>query len=150
MALPPSRSGYPTQRPTSLAVPLGPPRPSIDGQQCHELNRSEAQHYCCFNLQTWINLATLAEKCGTDLWRSDESRPTRLKSGLEWFLVFYDGGPWPFVQEAPFDRERFLPLYHTYRGQYGDLPGFEDVPDSLVCPPLMNPNYGIGPFWMLR
>lgn len=120
-----------------------------DGRQPFELGRSNAEHYCSFNLQAWISLAELAGKCGTDLWREGDSKGPRLKAALEWFLCFYDGREWPFPQNQTFDRARFLPLYYAYRDHYGELPGFEDIPERFACEPILSPHYAIKPFWVL-
>ena len=36
-----------------------------NGRQPHELGRTQTAHYVTFNLQSWGNLALLAERCGT-------------------------------------------------------------------------------------
>jgi alginate lyase len=119
-----------------------------DGRQPYELSRTNSQHYCSFNLQGWVDLADLARKCGTDLWREGDKTP-RLKAALEWALSFYAGRDWPHPQEQPFDRQRFAPLYHAYRDHYGELPGFEGFPERFACEPMLNPHYAVKPFWML-
>ena len=119
-----------------------------DGSQSRELVRTNSQHYCCFNLQGWINLAEVAGRCGTDLWREGNKVP-RLKVALERFLSFCDGRAWPHSHEHPFDRHRFIPLYYAYRRHYGELPGFAAIPDRLACEPILHPHYAVKPFWML-
>lgn len=40
-----------------------------DGTQPHEMTRTQTAHYCCFNLQSWVNLVNLAARCGDSLWQ---------------------------------------------------------------------------------
>ena len=119
------------------------------GTQPCELGRTDSLHYRSFNLQGWIQLAELASRCGTDLWREGDFQRPRLKAALEWFLAFYGGRDWPYRQQQPFDRKRFLPLYYAFSDHYGELPGLAKMPERFDCEPVFSPAYAVTPFWML-
>jgi hypothetical protein len=120
-----------------------------DGSQPSELTRTITQHYCCFNLQAWINLANLAAGCGQDLWSLQDSDGRGLKPALEWLLALCSKKEWPYPQEGDFDRDRLLPLHFSYRDRYGAQPFFQPVADRNAIKPVFDPHDGIKPFWML-
>jgi hypothetical protein len=120
-----------------------------DGRQPYELGRATATHYCCFNLQGWLNLAGLAAKCGPDLWGLSSASGPILKAALKWFLTFYDKRPGVLADEQPFDAKRLSPLVSGYLDHYGALSEVCGPPERLTCTALFNPQYGIKPFWML-
>ncbi len=120
----------------------------IDGRQPHELKRSVSEHYCAFNLQSWTNLAKIAESCGDDVWTYRGSDGRSIKGALEWLLPFYLT-EWPYRQDSSFDRDRFLPLYFSYRDRYGDIPRLEHVGERFAVKPMFFAHDGISPYWML-
>jgi hypothetical protein len=116
-----------------------------EGAQPEELSRTQTAHYCCFNLQSWVNLATLAEACGVSLWDyPGEGRG--LRRGLAWLDGCASRTRWPYRQSGPFDDARFLPLRLTGHRRFGQ-PGTAGDPSSWK--PLFHPHDGIKPFWML-
>ena len=121
------------------------------GEQPHEMKRTITAHYCCFNLQSWVNLARLAERCGSDLWNQLAPDGRGLQSGFEWLLPYMAKADWPWRQEEPFDRERFIPLCFAYWDAYGDasLIGIPAPPESSLVKPVFLPHDGISPFWQL-
>ena len=60
---------------------------AADGSQPHELQRKTTQHYCCFNLQSWMNLSELAMRWNVDLWTFKHSGGGSLERGVRWFLT---------------------------------------------------------------
>ncbi len=126
-----------------LFIQFGP-----GGSQPHEIGRTNSQHYCCFNLQGWVNLADVMSRCGLNLWNEGDKAP-ELKLALERFLSFCDGRSWPHRQEQPFDRQRFIPLYNAYRARYGALAGVDGILEQPACEPMLNRQYAVKPFWML-
>lgn len=121
-----------------------------NGAQPHELRRTITAHYCCFNLQGWIHLARLAEKNGEDLWNVEGPRGQGLRKGMEWLLA-HMGQPWPYQQIEEFDAERFYPIYHAYRSQYGANAALDSmaVPPAHQIKPVFHPHDGIRPFWQV-
>lgn len=121
-----------------------------EGRQPREMTRSITAHYCCFNLQSWINLAGVADSAGEGLWFFEGPRGQSLEKAMRW-LLHHLGRPWPYEQIDEFNHERFYPIYYAYRERYGDavdcgatVPGVEEIT------PLFFPHNGIRPFWQLR
>lgn len=120
------------------------------GFQGHEMNRTNTAHYCCFSMQGWTNLAQLADACGEDLWSFQGSDGRGIQRAMQWLLRHF-GRPWPYAQQGEFDRERFLPVYHTYVAHYGELSDVHEaiIPSASNIKPLFFPHDGIMPFWQL-
>jgi hypothetical protein len=120
------------------------------GAQPEELKRTTTAHYCCFNLQGWINLATLGEGAGEDLWSFQGHDGRGIRRGMEWILS-HVGQEWPYPQLDEFDAERFAPIGHVYTGKFGRLlPALNVVLASTAdIKPLFYPHDGIMPFWQL-
>lgn len=81
-----------------------------DGSQPEELRRFCSLHYCCFNLQGWINLAAIAARCGEDLWRHQSATGSSLARGLSWLIGFSARRDWPYPQSDAFEWGRLVPL----------------------------------------
>jgi hypothetical protein len=121
---------------------------SDDGSQPEEMSRTLTAHYCCFNLQAWVNLATLAEACGHDLWSFEGKGGRGLAQAFAWLLPRMGEAEWPFEQIEPFDPERFLPLYVAARDRVGAA-GLRQRVEALALRPMYFAHDGIRPFWML-
>jgi hypothetical protein len=59
---------------------------TAEGGQPHEMTRTQTAHYCCFNLQSWVNLATLAQACGHDLWSFEGPTAAAWRARCRWLL----------------------------------------------------------------
>ena len=119
-----------------------------DGGQPHELERTQTQHYCFFNLQCWVHLATLAESCGDRLWYFADKNGPILARAVKWLVAKADKPKWPHAQIEPFDADRILPLIYTAQARY--LPREATGRAlSFLRKPLFYPHDGIVPFWML-
>jgi hypothetical protein len=118
------------------------------GQQPHEMKRTQTAHYCCFNLQAWVNLANLAEACGDRLWSFEASDGRGLATVFGWILPRLAKPVWEHQQIEPFDRSRFLPLFFAAR-ERAALFGGTRLADASQTKPLFFPHDGINPFWML-
>jgi hypothetical protein len=117
-----------------------------DGSQPHELRRTNALHYCAFNLQAWISLAALAARCGEDLWRARSRQDGALERAVEW-LIRFEGRDWPYSQLEPFDWARLAPLKAALACQRsGTAP---DVPQLYRVAPAHSAYTGIHPYWYL-
>lgn len=123
---------------------------TADGMQPHEMTRTQTAHYCCFNLQCWVNLATLAQACGHDLWSFQGPDGRGLARAFGWLLPHLAMDEWPHEQIEPFDFGRFLPLFFAARDRAGDggMPGLRSIAPSQFDP-LYYPHDGVKPYWML-
>lgn len=119
-----------------------------DGLQPHEMKRTQTAHYCCFNLQNWINLCNLAEACGDRLWHFEAEDGRGLAAAFGWLLPRLARTQWKYEQIEPFDRSRFLPLFYEARGRAPDTDEIE-LTRAAQGKPLFFPHDGIKPFWML-
>jgi hypothetical protein len=119
-----------------------------DGRQPHEMARTMTAHYCCFNLQSWVNLATLAEACGHDLWSFEGGDGRGLARAFSWLLPHMAQEVWPYEQIEPFDRERFLPLHFAAAERVAPVDGARRA-DPMQAPAVFFPHDGIRPFWSL-
>lgn len=75
------------------------PHIAPDGSQEHELARTRAFSYSCFNLQGLFALAWLGRHVGVDLWsfRSEDGRS--LRKALDWLAPYADPArSWPYAQ----------------------------------------------------
>jgi hypothetical protein len=121
---------------------------SKNGSQKHELTRTQTEHYCAFNLQSWINLANLAERCGDTLWHYEGKEGRNLAAGFHWMLSKYCQGKWPYEQIAAFDKDRYLPIIYCAQARYTS----NDTANralGFLRKPFFFPHDGIMPFWML-
>jgi len=66
-----------------------------DGSQPEELARTNTLHYCLYNYQIWIHMATIAKKMGNNFWTRTEDY--RLRTAGRWLLSFH-GKKWPHMQ----------------------------------------------------
>ncbi|WP_025311439.1 alginate lyase family protein [Roseicyclus elongatus] len=119
-----------------------------DGQQPHEMKRTQTAHYCCFNLQSWVNLATLADACGHSVWQFEGPDGRGMAKAFGWLLPHLAQKSWNYQQIEPFDRARFLPLFFIARDAAG-YSGIARLSDAMQAKPLFFPHDGIKPFWML-
>lgn len=119
-----------------------------DGAQPQELRRTRSAHYCCFNLQGWVNLAELAERCGEDLWHYRPARGAGLRQALEWLLAAAAEETWSCRAIDPIDRDRLLPLQAAYRARFAPA-GAEDGGEAGPPRAILSPYDGIKPYWFL-
>lgn len=143
-----------------------------DGRQPHELMRKTTFHYCAFNLQSWLNLATVLENiCGFRLWELEVSPehplggtfarllPRRLKgqpflplkNAVRWILPYYRQ-PWEYPQLDAFNKERLVPIYYGSIRRDPELAvSFNDwFPELAKAEPCYFPHDGIPVFWMIN
>src|SRR6056297_2979381 len=114
------------------------------------MTRTQTAHYCCFNLQCWVNLATLAAACGHDLWSFEGPDGRGMARAFDWLLPHMAMEEWPYEQIEPFDRSRFLPLFFSAQDYaLGNRAWGPHTIGALACDPLYSPHNGVKPFWML-
>ncbi len=110
-----------------------------EGEQPHEMMRTMTQHYCTFNVQSWINLFNLLEGAGLRPWSS--SAATRLTAAIRKVLIESDKG-WEHQQISPFDMTRLAPLEIELRRRTG-----QGEIEVEAAPDCYFPHDGIAPFW---
>jgi hypothetical protein len=118
-----------------------------DGSQPLEAGRTQTQHYFAFNLQSWLNLATLTGAVGLDLWELSLSVKRPLVRALEYFLS-YINRPWELQQIDAFGQERFWPFALEYNFRQADPLQHIPLPQTLNA--VVFPHYGIRPFWLMN
>lgn len=114
-----------------------------DGSQPEELTRKTTAHYCCYNLQGWINLDRLARQWNIDLW-IEPGRPD-LGAGMDW-LLSHVGKPWPYLQIDQFDVERFAPVVAAREVRSGERSQRFAIQAGKA---VFHPHDGIRPWWNL-
>ena len=123
-----------------------------DGRQLDEMRRTTTQHYCTYNLQAWVLLATCAERVGQDLWtyRSPDGRG--LMPALRW-LLSHVGHTWPYEQIDEFDTARWPALYYQLPLQVrSNLPSSRFTAEDegpWTVKQVFSPHDGIRPFWLV-
>ncbi|WP_405164548.1 alginate lyase family protein [Nocardia sp. NBC_01499] len=117
---------------------------AVDGSQPLEQVRTRPGHYICLTLQGWIGLADLAQWCGADLWHYEtvDGRGVRgaLRAGLN------PVAPW---MNADVDVHRLDPLRMAYEEHFGDTSREVIAAQYFSKPPVLQPSYGIRPYWFL-
>jgi hypothetical protein len=83
-----------------------------DGQQKLELARTNAYGYSTMNLGGWVNMATLGDKTGVDLWNYTTTDGRSIRKALDWLLPYSMGDkPFDHQQISPYDKgEMYQPL----------------------------------------
>ena len=117
------------------------------GEQPQEAVRTMPAHYCSFNLQSWVNLATLAEGCGCSLWHFEGSDGRGLRRAFEWLVPVIASTERLGEEAEAFDRDRILPLIFACERVFGVVPA--PVSQHFDVKPIFSPHDGIKPFWML-
>ncbi len=114
---------------------------TADGEQSHEMRGTLTQHYCVFNLQSWINLFDLLESCGLRPWESSSAE--RLVAGIR-FTLTESKNRWKHTQIELFDTARLVPLNYALTRRTG-----ENILGDASEPAVFLPQDGIPPFWRL-
>lgn len=116
-----------------------------EGSQPEELERTTSAHYCCYNLQGWINLAILASRKGIDLWNYQTPKGANLEQAVHW-LVAHQGKEWPYQQIDAFDTDRYYPIKLNELLVKEQAGGDQQ---KLEVKPVFDPHDGIRPFWQI-
>ena len=120
-----------------------------DGSQPQELERNTSAHYCCFNFQSWINIAEMASRWGFDLWSYQAPNGASLIKGAQW-LLSHLGSKWPYQQIDQFDYDRFYPVWFVVPEGLVQLPEGVSMPDTKYqVKAKFFPHDGIRPYWNL-
>jgi hypothetical protein len=101
-----------------IAVQIEP-----DGRQPLELARTKAWSYSIGNLAGLMQLATLGEVVGVDLWHFETADGRSLRKALDYLAPFATGEQkWPHAQLGGWTAEGFSPLLRQAARQYPDGP----------------------------
>lgn len=109
------------------------------GDQPEELARTQPLHYVAFNLQSWVNLAALAGRCGDRLAWFSPREGGGLGQALDWGLHYLASN----ATGSGFDASRSLPLRAARLELGGESPRLD------LRRPLFHPHDGVAPFWAL-
>lgn len=118
-----------------------------DGTQPHESKRTMTRHYYAFNLQSWANLARLAEGCGVDLWDRMLGDHARLRTAMDWFLAPERQADWPLPQSTAFDEDRIAPLAAAAARRYPDASAHAWSARIDAAAPVLDPHDGAPIYW---
>jgi len=72
-----------------------------DGSQPLELERTQPVHYSAFNLEAYVELATLYEAFGVDLWNYEKPNRPTLYSAVEWLASAVADRRWEDLRTVP-------------------------------------------------
>lgn len=117
-----------------------------DGSQPYELDRTDPLHYCAFNLQSWFNLAFLAERAGVDLWNYPTRDGSILKKAFGWM---FDREKWRSLQTSGFDESRLAPLLAAGVRRLGFQSGSFSYESSMEPRLCLHSYAGVPPYWPL-
>jgi hypothetical protein len=90
------------------------------GAQQHELVRTRAFFYSCFNLEALTSIAIIADKVGDTLWHYPATEKSILTTAVEYLLPAAQGQTWPHGTSKnidPTDLITVLARYNQYSGQ---------------------------------
>lgn len=103
-----------------------------EGEQPEELARSRPLTYCMMNLQAFFDIATMAERCGEDLWNFETPDGRSLKKAAEWLLPFASGErsylKTDIVKQAP---QNYLSVFRRAAIKFDDE-RFEKVVEACL------------------
>ncbi len=93
-----------------------------NGEQIHELARTNAWTYCNKNLDGWFSLASVAESAGINLWDYTSANGKSLKKAFQWMVPYgAKTKPWPYQQIGTLNIEYFTPTARMGSAIYKDL-----------------------------
>lgn len=109
-----------------------------DGAQPYELSRTKALSYATMNLNLYVQLASVADKVGIDLWHYTAPNGGSIRKALDWLVPFWtQARSWPYDQIVPFSYERALRLLRRASWAYRS-PAYESAIKKLPLPPRVH------------
>jgi hypothetical protein len=119
-----------------------------DGKQPHELSRTKPRHYASFGLLGWTILARQLSTIGVDIWEVRAGGNGRIRRALEWLAAAEEKPSWTVWENEDFPTDRLLPLWDTLEFRFNSTT-VSAAGREFKRVPIMKPDYGIAPFWML-
>ena len=103
-----------------------------DGRQLRELERTQAWNYSLFNLKALFDVASIANKLGTDLWNYQTPDKRGIRKALDWLIPFATGEKkWSYEQIAGWQPEKLAPLLRRAALQYREM-SYENALSKLA------------------
>jgi len=91
-----------------------------DGRQPLELERTKAWSYSIMNLDELMQLATLGDVVGVDLWNYQTSDGRSIRRALEYLYPFAVGEKWKYQQLGEWKPQELYPLMRRAAVKYRD------------------------------
>jgi hypothetical protein len=91
-----------------------------DGRQPRELERTRSWHYSAFNLAAFMDLATLGDRVGVDLWNYRAADGRSIRQAVDYLVPFAAGErKWPF-DEMAFSPDTVRPILRRAAAAWRD------------------------------
>jgi len=91
-----------------------------DGRQPLELERTKAWSYSIGNLDGLMQLATLGESVGVDLWNYQTNDGRSIRKAIDYLYPFTAGEKWTFKQLGEWQPQALVPLMKRAAEYYKD------------------------------
>jgi hypothetical protein len=92
-----------------------------DGSQPEELGRTRSWHYCVFNLRAFVELASLGDRAGVNLWLYTTPDGRSLRKAIDWLLPYALGQkPWATPEIGSVNRAELWPIVRLAAYRLGD------------------------------
>ena len=92
-----------------------------DGSQPEDLARTRSWHYCLFNLRALVELASLGEHAGVNLWQYQTPDGRSIRKAIEWLLPYALGQkPWATPEIGGVNRAELAPVIRLAAYRLGD------------------------------
>jgi hypothetical protein len=92
-----------------------------DGSQPLEMERTRSWSYSVFNLEALVQLATLGEKVGVDLWNYQTTDGRSIRKALDYLMPFAFGErKWTHKQLGEWQPQALFPLMRQAASRYRD------------------------------
>jgi hypothetical protein len=92
-----------------------------DGSQPLEMERTRSWSYSVFNLEALVQLATLGEKVGVDLWNYQTTDGRGMRKAFDYLMPFAFGErKWTYKQLGEWQPQALFPLMRQAASRYKD------------------------------
>jgi len=91
-----------------------------DGRMPLELERTRSWHYSIYNLDGLMQLATLGEAVGVDLWGFQTTDGRGIRRAIEYLYPFSVGEKWQFKELGEWEPQALFPSMRAASAKYRD------------------------------